>query len=229
MGRYPFTVIGVLAGRGADSGGLDRDDVVFVPLTTAMRNLDRREWVTDIMCAVASPEQMDSVELQTAALLRERHGLPAGAADDSQIQKPLETLQLRAEAAHAMTFMLTAIGGVSLLVGGIGIMNIMLVSVTERRREIGVRMALGARVRDIRLQFLFEAALIGLVGGVVGIVIGWAGAQVLSRGFDWPTVVSIEAVLLATASAIGAALLFGYYPAHRASNMEPLDAIRLES
>jgi putative ABC transport system permease protein len=229
MNRFPFQVIGVLQPRGSGAGGVDRDDAVFVPATTADQYLDRRDWVSDIMCGVRSPQAMDAVETQATALLRERHHLRQDDPDDFQIQKPLETLQLRAQSAQTMTMMLMAIGGVSLLVGGIGIMNIMLVSVTERRREIGVRLAIGARVRDIRGQFLLEAATIGVIGGVVGIAIGWAGAWVLSAGFDWPTTVTTDTVVIATTCAIGAALVFGYYPAYRASLLDPIDAIRIES
>jgi putative ABC transport system permease protein len=127
-----------------------------------------------------------------------------------------------------MTLMLTAIGAVSLVVGGVGIMNIMLVSVTERKREIGVRLAVGARVRDIRSQFLLEAAAIGLVGGVVGVGVGWAGAHALSYSFDWPTVILPDVVVAAVVTATGAGLVFGYYPAHRASNLDPIEAIRVE-
>ncbi len=229
MNRFPFQVIGVLTARGSGAGGLDRDDTVFVPATTADQYLDGSDWVSDIMCGVRSPDVMDAAEAQTVSLLRDRHRLRPGDADDFQIQKPLETLQLRAQSAKTMTLMLTAIGGVSLLVGGIGIMNIMLVSVTERRREIGVRLAIGARVRDIRGQFLLEAATIGLIGAAFGIAIGWTGAWILSSGFDWPTTVTTDTIAVATACAIGAALVFGYYPAYRASLLDPIEAIRIES
>lgn len=228
MGRFPFRVVGVVTPGGATRGGLDRDDTLFVPITTAMRNLDRRTWVTDVMCAVTSPDRMAGAEAQIVSLLRERHRLDPDEPNDFQIQRPIESLQLRAETARTMRLLLTAIGAVSLVVGGVGIMNIMLVAVTERRREIGVRLAVGARVRHIRWQFLAEASAIGVVGGLLGVALGWVGARVLSYGFDWPTVVSVDAVMLGAASAIGAGLIFGYYPAHRASRLEPIDAIRTE-
>jgi putative ABC transport system permease protein len=228
MGRFPFQIIGVLASRGSTRGGVDRDDAVFVPLTTAKASLDRRDSVSDIMCAVASPDQMTRAEVQATALLRLRHKLGDDEPDDFEIQRPIETLALRAQSARTMTLMLTAIGAVSLVVGGVGIMNIMLVSVTERKREIGVRLAIGARVRDIRAQFLLEAGVIGLIGGIVGIGVGWAAARVMSHQLEWPTVILPDVVATAVAAAVGAGLIFGYYPAHRASSLDPIEAIRLE-
>jgi putative ABC transport system permease protein len=229
MGRFPYQVIGVLTSRGVTRGGVDRDDAVFVPISTAQRRIDRREWITDIMCSVTAPELMARAEANIVALLRARHELMAGEPDDFRIQRPLETLQLRAATARTMGWMLTAIGAVSLLVGGVGIMNIMLVSVTERRREIGLRLAIGARMRDVRGQFLWEAIALGLLGGAAGIALGWIGAEVLSRAFGWPTIVSIQTVTLAVTLAIAAGVAFGYYPAHRASALDPIEALRIES
>jgi putative ABC transport system permease protein len=229
MGRFPYDVIGVLTSKGTTRGGVDRDDVVFVPISTAQRRIDRRDWITDIMCSVAAPELMDRAEAGIVSLLRARHELLPGDPADFRIQRPLETLQLRASTARTMALMLTAIGGVSLLVGGVGIMNIMLVSVTERRREIGLRLAIGARVRDVRWQFLSEAMSIGLLGGATGVALGWLGAEILARVFGWPTLVSVDTVLLAVTLAILAGVSFGYYPAHRASALDPIDALRMES
>jgi putative ABC transport system permease protein len=228
INRFPFKIIGVLEPRGADRGGVDRDDVMFVPLATALRNLDRRDWVTDIMCAVKSPDQTDLATAEAALLLRVRHALEPDEPDDFQIQRPVEVLRMRAQTASTLTAMLTSMGAVSLIVGGVGIMNIMLVSVTERRREIGVRLAVGARVRDIRWQFLLEAASIALVGAVVGIGVGWTAAQALSRWFAWPTIVDASVMGWAVASALGAGLVFGYLPAHQASLFDPIEAIRAE-
>jgi putative ABC transport system permease protein len=228
INRFPFKVIGVLESRGADRGGVDRDDVMFVPLSTALRNLDRRDWVSDIMCAVKSPDQTDLATAEAALLLRVRHALEPDEPDDFQIQRPVETLRMRAQTASTLTAMLTSMGAVSLIVGGVGIMNIMLVSVTERRREIGVRMAIGARVRDIRWQFLLEAAAIGLAGGVVGIGGGWTAAQALSTWFAWPTVIEASVMGWAAAAAIGAGVVFGYLPAHQASRFDPIEAMRAE-
>jgi putative ABC transport system permease protein len=227
MNGFPFQVTGVLASKGTGGGGLDRDDAVWVPLTTATRSFNRRARINDILCTV-DPTRIEQAQTQVTTLLRTRHHLEPDEPQDFQIQQPVQFLQMRAQAARTLTAMLTAIGAVSLVVGGVGIMNIMLVSVTERRREIGVRMAIGARVRDIRWQFLAEAAALGLVGGVVGVALGWAGATILSTQFDWPTIVSADVVALAAASAIGSGLAFGYLPAHRASRLDPIEAIRME-
>jgi putative ABC transport system permease protein len=228
MNRFPFRVIGVLNRGGSTRGGVDRDDVVFVPLKTAMRSFDRRDWVSDIMCGVTSADAMERAEWQAAAVLRIRHEIVPGEPDDFEIEKPLESLEMRAATARTMTMMLTAIGAVSLVVGGVGIMNVMLVSVAERKQEIGVRLAIGARVRDVRWQFLLEAMSLGLVGGVLGMAVGWIAASVLSSGFGWPTVVSRDVALVSAAAAVAAGMIFGYYPAHRASNLDPIEAIRLD-
>jgi putative ABC transport system permease protein len=210
-------------------GGVDRDDVAFVPISTAQRRIDRRDSVTDIMCSVTAPEVMARAEAGVTALLRARHEIQPGGEDDFRIQRPLETLELRAQTARTMGWMLTAIGGVSLLVGGVGIMNIMLVSVTERRREIGLRLAVGARMSSVRWQFLSEALAIGLIGGSAGIALGWIGAEVLARGFGWPTIVAADTVVLAVFLAVTAGIVFGYYPAHRASSLDPIEALRAET
>ena len=228
MGRFPFQVIGVLSSRGAGRGGIDRDDTVFVPFSTAIRNLDRRTWVSDIMCAVAPVELMASAEQQATTLLRIRHDLGPDERDDFEIQHPVETLQLRASSSRTMNALLVGIAAVSLAVGGVGVMNIMLVSVAERRREIGIRLAVGARVRDIRWQFLIEAAALGLVGGTVGIGLGLLGAWILATGFGWPATVSPDTAVVATMAAVGTALLFGFFPAHRASALDPINAIRVD-
>ena len=228
INRFPFQVIGVLEPRGADRTGVDRDDVVFVPLSTALRNLDRREWVSDVMCAVTSPAEIDRATAEASLLLRIRHDLDPDEPDDFQIQRPIETLRVRAQTASTLTAMLTSMGAVSLVVGGVGIMNIMLVAVAERRREVGVRLAIGARVGDIRWQFLLEAAAIGVAGGIVGIVAGWVGVTVLAAVFAWPAVLEADVMAWAAASAIGAGIVFGYLPAHRASQLDPIDAMRFE-
>jgi putative ABC transport system permease protein len=180
------------------------------------------------MCAVDRPDRMDAVETEVSALLRTRHELPSEGDDDFTIQKPLSIIEMRAQTSRTLALMLTSIGAVSLVIAGVGIMNIMLVSVAERSREIGVRMAIGARQFDIRLQFLLEAALLGLLGGAAGVGLGWLGAHAVSAIFTWPTIVTRQAVTVATASACGAGILFGYFPAHLASNLDPIEAIRDE-
>jgi putative ABC transport system permease protein len=162
-------------------------------------------------------------------VLRIRHGIEEGEEDDFGIRRPEEWIALRAEASQTMALMLTAIASVSLVVGGVGIMNIMLVSVTERTREIGLRLAVGARMRDIRIQFLAEAAMLGAIGGVLGLALGWVGSAVMTERLGWAMVISSEAVTLAVAVAVGASLVFGYFPAHRASSLDPVEALRSEA
>jgi putative ABC transport system permease protein len=229
MGRFPFRVIGVLQPRGVSRGSVDRDDSLFVPYTTATRNLNRQHWVDDIMCAATSPDQMWAAEEQILSLLRLRHDIPPGGDDDFEIRKPIESIELRAQTSQTMAQMLVAIGAVSLIVGGVGIMNIMLVSVTERTREIGIRLAIGAKVRDIRLQFLIEAAALGIMGGIMGVSLGFFVATALAEALQWPVVISRDGTLVALLIALGSGLIFGYYPAHQASQLDPIDALRTEA
>jgi len=229
MGRVPFQILGVLQAKGTSSGGVDRDDVAFMPYTTAMRYFYNRKWIDDIYCSVTDPDQMARAEFQASAVLRGRHGIEEGEDDDFGIRRPEEWIALRAEAGRTMAFMLIAIASVSLVVGGVGIMNIMLVSVTERTHEIGLRLAVGARMSDIRLQFLTEAAMLGVLGGVLGVAIGWIGSAVITQQLGWTMVISRDAITVAVAVALGASLVFGYYPAHRASALDPIDALRTEA
>ncbi|HKW00486.1 MAG TPA: ABC transporter permease [Vicinamibacterales bacterium] len=226
---FPFTVIGVLARKGVGTGGLDRDDVAFIPLATVERNIDGRDRVSDIMCAVRRPDQTSAAEAAIADLLRERHRLDEEEPDDFRIQRPVDILNMRAESAQTLSRLLTGIGAVSLVIGGVGILNIMLVSVTERRREIGIRLAIGARTRDIQRQFLIEAATLGLAGAGAGIALGWLAAWAFSAVFDWPIFLSAAVALWAAAAALGASIVFGYFPAHLASNLDPLEVMRTET
>jgi putative ABC transport system permease protein len=227
--RTPFQVIGVLYSKGVASSGVDRDDVVFLPYTTARRYFYEREWIDSIFCSVRDPDRMAQAESGVVSLLRLRHEIDPGEEDDFNIRRPEEAIQRRAAASRTMATMLTAIAGVSLVVGGVGVMNIMLVSVTERTREIGLRLAMGARVRDIRAQFLAEAAILGVFGGLLGISAGWLGSTVLASRFGWETIVLPGAVGMALVTAMATGLVFGYYPAHRASALDPIDALRTEA
>jgi putative ABC transport system permease protein len=228
MGRFPYKVVGVLQRKGASRAGIDRDDAVIVPYTTVRQFLNGRYWLDDIVCLVGSPDVMERAESQIVTLLRARHELTDEEPDDFDIRRPLEALELRAETTRRMTMMLTGIAAVSLVVGGIGIMNIMLVSVTERTYEIGLRLAVGARIADIRHQFLTEAALLGIAGGVIGVLGGYSASAILSASYGWNTASAGETAMLALVIAAGAAVVFGYYPAHRASLLDPVDALRAE-
>ena len=229
LGRQPFLVVAVLQSKGVSRAYVDRDDGVFVPYTTAMKSLNRRTWIDDIMCAVPNPDTMERAEFMASQVLRVNHGILDPEDDDFTIRKPTESLEMRAATMRTMTMMLMAIASVSLVVGGVGIMNIMLVSVTERTREIGLRLAIGAKMSDIRLQFLVEASVLGVLGGAAGVALGWLGSQFLSSQWGWPVQVSTDAAFIAVAAAAGAALVFGYYPAHQASALDPIDALRTET
>ena len=229
LGRQPFLVVAVLQSKGVSRAYVDRDDGVFVPYTTAMKSLNRRTWIDDVMCAVPNPDTMERAEFMASQVLRVNHGILDPEDDDFTIRKPTESLEMRAATMRTMTMMLMAIASVSLVVGGVGIMNIMLVSVTERTREIGLRLAIGAKMSDIRLQFLVEASVLGMLGGAAGVALGWLGSEFLASQWGWPVQVSTDAAFIAVASAAGAALVFGYYPAHQASALDPIDALRTET
>jgi putative ABC transport system permease protein len=231
--RVPFTVVGVLDGKGQNTSGQDQDDILMVPLSTGRRKLfgrvpgqARAVWV--ITVKVRDGEDLGEAEAGIRELLRQRHRLPPTHDDDFTVRNPSETLQTQEEASRVMTYLLGAIASVSLLVGGIGIMNIMLVSVTERTREIGLRMAVGARRRDILAQFLVEALTLSVVGGAIGVAVGLGGSRAISYFADWQTLIGVESVLVAFAFAAAVGILFGLYPAHRASRLDPIEALRYE-
>ncbi|MCL5024075.1 MAG: ABC transporter permease [Nitrospirae bacterium] len=229
--NVPFTVVGVLEAKGQDPGGHDQDDVVFVPVTTAQKKLFGTAFpgMIRIMYVQARGiEDMDAAERQITDLLKQRHHIGPNQDNDFTVRNLTQILQAREESANMMTILLGAIASVSLLVGGIGIMNIMLVSVTERTREIGIRMAVGAKTWDIRLQFIIEALILSLIGGVSGIVIGVSGSKLLSALAGWDTIVSPFAIILAFGFAGFVGIFFGFYPAYKASNLNPIDALRFE-
>ncbi|HUL74704.1 MAG TPA: ABC transporter permease [Vicinamibacterales bacterium] len=229
MGRFPFLVIGVLQARGASGAGTNQDDQVLLPYTTALKKLSGKTWLDGLVCSTNSAEDIPRAEAAIAMVLRDQHRLGPDEPDDFNLRSPVEMMTLRAQTTQTLALMLTAIAAVSLLVGGIGIMNIMLVSVAERTREIGLRMALGARDGDITRQFLVEALLLGAVGGVSGVVCGVAGAQIMRFGFGWPTELSAGSIALATGCALAASFVFGYYPAIHASGLDPIEALRVEA
>ena len=234
IASVPFEVIGVLAEKGASGFGQNQDDVVFVPISTARLRLIgtsgevTRDAVAYILVKATSDEAMRPATAEIEALLRQRHRLGSGAESDFQIENPAATMAARRASTTTIAWLLAAIASVSLVVGGISIMNIMLVSVTERTREIGLRMALGARRRDIRNQFLTEAVTLCAVGGAIGLLLGTAAACTAARLAGWPIFISPDLAVFAVAFAAGIGVFFGYYPARKAARLEPIEALRLE-
>ena len=228
VGTNAFRVLGVLQTKGQSSFGQDQDDIIILPYSTAMHKLKGISWIDDAYFSVDSPENIPSAEEAITALLRQRHHLRADADDDFNIRHPEDILQAQEQTSETFTLMLGSIASVSLLVGGIGVMNIMLVSVTERTREIGVRMAIGATEHDVRTQFLIEALALSLIGGACGIISGVGASAGISQLLQWPTEISILAILVAAAFAAGIGIVFGYYPARKASALDPIEALRYE-
>jgi putative ABC transport system permease protein len=229
--KVPFTVIGVLAPKGQSTHGMDQDDTIFVPLTTVQKRLFGMQFpgmVKGIAVQANGPEVMNEVEYQINQLLRQRHHIQPGQENDFSVRNLTEIASSAEQSAEVMTLLLAAIASISLIVGGIGIMNIMLVSVTERTREIGIRIAVGAKSRDILLQFLIESLVLGLIGGTVGIGVGVVGTLILSSFTQWPTLFSIKAILLAFLFAASVGVFFGFYPSRKASLLNPIEALRYE-
>jgi putative ABC transport system permease protein len=227
----PFTVIGVLASKGQSTQGQDQDDTIVVPLTTAQKKLFGMQFpgmVRLILVQATAPEVMKDVENQINDLLRQRHHIQPKQDNDFSVRNLTEIMSAAEQSASVMSLLLGAIASISLIVGGIGIMNIMLVSVTERTREIGIRIAVGAKGRDILLQFLIESLVLSLIGGTVGIGIGVAGTLVLSKFTQWPTLFSVEAILLAFLFSGSVGVFFGFYPARKASLLNPIEALHYE-
>jgi putative ABC transport system permease protein len=228
VGNASFNVVGLLASKGMAMMGMDQDDVLLVPYTSAMIRLTGDTTFRSFSVQASAPDQVEEVKTQITELLRQRHRISTGKDDDFHIRTQQEITEAATSTSKVMTVLLGAIAGVSLLVGGIGIMNIMLVSVTERTREIGVRLAVGARGRDILLQFLFEAVALSVGGGLIGIAFGIAGAHSLSANFGWSTLVSSNSIVTAFAFSVAIGVFFGFYPARKASRLDPIDALRYE-
>ncbi len=229
--KFPFTVIGLLSGKGQTTWGQDQDDVVYVPLTTGQRLLFGQQFpgmVRSISVQATGPDTTKLAEDQITQLLRQRHRIRASQENDFSVRNLTEAFSTAEESAKVMSILLGAIASISLLVGGIGIMNIMLVSVTERTREIGIRMAVGARGRDILYQFLIEALVLSLIGGIVGLLLGVGASQLISYSFKWPTLISPQSLLLSFSFAGGVGIFFGFYPARKAAQLDPIEALRYE-
>lgn len=230
----PFKVVGMLATKGVSGAGRDQDDIVFVPISTAKlrligsANAANREAVSYVLVKAASDGLMERARLDIESLLRQRHRLGRDQENDFTVTIPSETMTLQHASTRTFAWLLAAVASVSLIVGGISIMNIMLVSVTERTREIGLRLALGARRRDIRNQFLMEAITLCLLGGVIGLALGVGAAILIAHLAGWPIFVGPDAVLFAVLFASGIGMFFGWYPARTAARLEPVEALRVE-
>jgi putative ABC transport system permease protein len=224
----PCTIVGTLEVKGQSATGQDQDDTFLMPYTTVMKKVKGQTWLDDILMSGTSAQVVDQAERDIATLLRERHHIRPGANDDFNLRHPTEIAEAVKQSTQTMEALLAAIASVSLLVGGIGIMNIMLVSVTERTREIGLRQAVGARGRDVLKQFLVEAVILSLIGGAIGVAAGTAGAQTIANSFHWPTRVSTNAIALAFGCSAAIGVFFGYYPARQAARLDPIEALRFE-
>ncbi|HBA88504.1 MAG TPA: multidrug ABC transporter substrate-binding protein [Geobacter sp.] len=229
--KIPFTVVGLLGKKGQSPQGQDQDDVIYVPLRTAQRKLLGSQFpnmVGSIMVQAKSAEVLDQAEEEVKALLNQRHRIGPSREVDYTIRNLSELLAVTQQSSQVMSILLGAVASISLVVGGIGIMNIMLVSVTERTREIGIRIAIGAKRRDIMLQFLTEAVLLTTCGGIIGMLLGVAGARLVASLVGWPTLVSVNTIIIAFAFSAGVGIFFGFYPARKAASLNPIEALRYE-
>ena len=231
IGGMPFKVIGILKSKGQNGMGQDQDDTVLIPITTAQKKLfgtDFPGMVKHISVQAKDEESLESAQEEITELLRERHNLGKNKDDDFTIRNFTQMLETAKQASNTMALLLGSIASVSLLVGGIGIMNIMLVSVTERTKEIGIRMAIGATAMDIRIQFLVEALLLSLIGGLIGVFIGIAGSKIVDLFSDMTVIISPVPILISFGFSGLVGMLFGYYPAYKASLLNPIEALRYE-
>jgi putative ABC transport system permease protein len=228
IGNLPFRVDGVLESKGQNVTGQDQDDVIFAPYTTVQRKISGITWLQFIAASAVSQEASVASVAPITSLLRERHRIRPGNDDDFLIRTQADIADLQNQTQATMTYLLGGIASVSLLVGGIGIMNIMLVSVTERTREIGVRMAVGATEDDVRRQFLVEAVTLSMMGGFIGIIFGLLGSALISNLLSWPTLISGKAIIAAVIFSAAVGIFFGYYPAHKAAQLDPIEALRYE-
>ena len=226
--NVPFTITGVLSAKGLSPQGVDQDDVVVMPYTSAMKRVIGGTTLRNINVQIGDAQQIGAAQQQIISLLRQRHNIRPGRDDDFTVRNQQEIADAATATSRVMTVLLGAIAGVSLVVGGIGIMNIMLVSVTERTREIGTRMAVGAHGSDILMQFLIEAVSLSSVGGVIGIIFGIGASKILSIYAHWPTLISISSIVIAFLFSAAVGIFFGFYPARKAAALDPIEALRYE-
>jgi len=224
----PFKVVATLMPKGLSMSSQDQDDTILMPYTVVQKKIKGVTWLDDILCSAVSQDAVKLAGQEAAALLRDRHHLRPEEADDFNIRNPEDIIQAQLAASRTLTILLVTIASISLLVGGIGIMNVMLVAVTERTREIGVRVAVGATEAAIRLQFLGESVVLSLVGGAAGVVLGLIGTFIAGRALNWPMELSPQAVAIAALFSVAVGVFFGYYPARKASLLDPIEALRSE-
>ncbi|NIG55152.1 ABC transporter permease [Chitinophaga sp. Cy-1792] len=226
--KIPLQVIGTLVPKGQSSFGQDQDDIIVAPYTTIMKRVLATTYLQNIFASAVSEDQSDAAVDQITTILRETHRLRPGDENNFQVRTMAELIKTLSSTSSLLTILLTAIAGISLIIGGIGIMNIMYVSVTERTREIGLRMSIGARGRDILLQFLVEAILISVTGGIIGVILGVSASTIISLTLGWPTLVSQSSIVLSFMVCALTGVFFGYYPALKASRLDPIEALRYE-
>jgi putative ABC transport system permease protein len=228
VNNLPCKVVAALEAKGLAVSGQDEDDLIILPYTTVQKKIKGITWLDDILCSAVSPEAVKLAGQQAAALLRDRHHLRPEVEDDFNIRNPEDIIEAQLAASRTLTILLVAIASISLLVGGIGIMNVMLVSVTERTREIGVRLAIGATEAAIQLQFLGESVILSLLGGAVGVLLGVVGSYLIGQTLGWQMEVSLTAILIAAVFSFTVGVFFGYYPARKAALLDPIEALRYE-
>ncbi len=228
VGNAPYTVIGLLASKGQSNMGQDQDDVVLIPLTTAQERLIGITYVRNINVQVSDSDKMDSVQAQIENLLRQRHRIKKGAEDDFNVRNLTSLMETMTQTTTMITLLLGSVAGISLIVGGIGIMNIMMVSVTERTREIGIRKAIGATFNNVMLQFLIESTMISVIGGIIGIFLGIGLAKAISEFGDFTTVISALSIVVSFGFSLFVGIVFGMLPARKAAKLDPIDALRYE-
>ena len=228
VANQPCKVIGIIEAKGQSATGQDQDDTILMPYTTVQKKIKGINWLDDVWASATTPDVIPAAEREITDLLRERHHIRPGQPDDFNIRHPVEIANAMADSARMMEILLASIASIALFVGGIGIMNIMLVSVTERTREIGVRMAVGATEKDVRMQFLSEAVVMSLMGGAIGLVLGMFSSVGVARILQWPTTVPLSAILIAFVFSACVGIFFGYYPAWKAASLDPIEALRYE-